>query len=231
MFRKGLENCAQSVGRFLIRQRIAPKSLLHKMLLMNHRTMLDTRRLRNLTAWCRNLQNIPGSLVECGVAKGGCLAVMAHYAGKDQNVWGFDSFGAMPELSAEDEGSGQEWVGYQCAGEEGEKAVERTFELLGVDMTHVTVVKGYFEDTLQRSAERLKDIVILRLDNDWYRSTKFCLNVLYPKVVPGGVILIDDYGTFQGCRRAVDEYRTEHNISIPLIRTPGQDNEYYWIKP
>jgi O-methyltransferase len=72
------------------------------------------------------------------------------------------------------------------------------------------------------------EIAILRLDNDWYESTKFCLEKLYDKVIDGGIIIIDDYGHWVGAKRAVDEFREKNNIITPLIQTDY--TEYYWIK-
>lgn len=192
--------------------------------------MVDKWRLNNLAKWCLKFKNHKGSFVECGVAKGGCLSIMAHYATRQHNIWGFDSFEDMPELSVEDEESGKEWVGYRCAGPEGEQAVYKTFQLLGVKPANVHVVRGYFEDTLEKHLSEIGDILVLRLDNDWYHSTRFCLRTLYRSVAAGGVVIIDDYGTFQGCRKAVDEFRTENKIVSPLIKTKGQIHEYYWVK-
>ena len=69
---------------------------------------------------------------------------------------------------------------------------------------------------------------MLRLDGDWYESTKICLEKLYDKVVVGGVIIIDDYGHWVGAKNATDEFRTTNNIVSPLLQTDY--TEYYWIK-
>lgn len=192
-------------------------------------SMLPEARLRRLADLVIERRGRPGALVECGVAKGGALAVMAHLAGPHQTTWGFDSFDAMPPLTDEDEGDGQIWVGARCAGPQGADAVTASFTALGVSMARTRVVPGWFEDTLEDAVAELAPIQVLRLDNDWYRSTRYTLEILYPHVAPGGAVIIDDYFEFSGCRRAVDEYRTAHGIEHPLIPTPGDDSEVHWV--
>lgn len=196
----------------------------------HHRTYVDLPRLRHLASCCARLRDTRGAFVECGVGKGGCVALMSFISKGYNPVWAFDSFEGMPPLTAEDEGSGEEWVGHRCAGEDGVADVQHTLRLGRLDDASVHIVKGYFEDTLASSRDAIGPIAVLRLDNDWYKSTKFCLDTLYDQVISGGVILIDDYGVFKGCRKAVDEFRTSRRITSALTRTEGQDQEYYWIK-
>jgi O-methyltransferase len=75
----------------------------------------------------------------------------------------------------------------------------------------------------------LAPIAVLRLDNDWYKSTRFCLETLYARVVEGGLVIIDDYHTFIGCKTAVDEFRQKHGIASPMITTESC-SEAYWRK-
>jgi len=97
-------------------------------------------------------------------------------------------------------------------------------------MENVTLIKGYFKDSMDISAniDAVGKIAVLRLDGDWYESTKICLEKFYDKVVDGGVIIIDDYGHFIGAKRATDEFRAANNIVSPLIQTDY--TEHYWIK-
>ena len=77
-------------------------------------------------------------------------------------------------------------------------------------------IKGKVEDTIpEQSPEK---IALLRLDTDWYESTKHELIHLFPRLAIGGVIIIDDYGHWQGARKAVDEYLAEHQIALMLHR-------------
>jgi predicted O-methyltransferase YrrM len=97
-------------------------------------------------------------------------------------------------------------------------------------MNNVTLTKGFFKDTLniQENIDKIGDIAVLRLDGDWYDSTKVCLEKLYDKVIEGGVIIIDDYGHFIGAKRATDEFRQKYSINSPLNQTDY--TEYYWVK-
>jgi hypothetical protein len=203
------------------REQLAPDDLLLRVLEASF-AFVDVPRLLNLRERC--LSAPPGAFVECGVAQGASLAVMAAYA-DGRRVWGFDSFEAFPMLSAADEGSGAELVGYSCSGDEGELAVVKTFAQVGVSMTDVHLVKGWFSDTLPETA--LGPIAVLRLDADFYEATKCALDQLYPSVVRGGYVIIDDYATFTGCRRAVDEYRELHAIDSPLQVT-DPNSEVWW---
>jgi O-methyltransferase len=193
------------------------------------RSMVSARRMWNLYELCSNPTLPDGAFVECGVARGGCVALMSFVSRGRRAVWGFDSFEGMPELTEEDEGSGQDWVGFRCSGPNGLREAQSTLDRFCVSGSWVKLVPGYFEDTLPRHDLSLTPIALLRLDNDWYRSTKYCLERLYHAVVPDGAVLIDDYYAFTGCRRAVDEFRSRHAITSPLITTEA-DSEVYWFK-
>ncbi|MGE3153974.1 MAG: TylF/MycF/NovP-related O-methyltransferase [Nitrospiraceae bacterium] len=65
---------------------------------------------------------------------------------------------------------------------------------------------GWFQDTLRVVPESIESIALLRVDGDWYESTKICLARLVPLVSPGGIVVIDDYGKWPGCRKALDEF-------------------------
>ncbi len=177
-----------------------------KKLVNERRTWLDVSRLQNLFRLAVSYSGRPGAFVECGVAKGSALAMMAAYAG-ERAVWGFDSFEELPELTEADGGSGSSFVGIKCSGPQGEQAVTETFRLVDVPMDQVRVVKGWFADTLPAYRDEIGPIAILRLDADWYEATRYVLQTLYGQVASGGVVVIDDYGSFEGCRRAVDEFR------------------------
>ena len=186
-------------------------------------------RLHNLERLCAAFADRLGAFVECGVARGGCLALMSALAGPDRLVWGFDSFEGMPELTEEDEGSGAFWVGVMCAGRSGVTAVAETFDTLGISSDNVRLVKGWFEETVPLWVDAIGEIAILRLDSDWYRATRFCLEAFYERVEPGGAVIIDDYLTFTGCRRAVDEFRASRHIEATLHVT-DPDGEVFWLK-
>jgi hypothetical protein len=77
---------------------------------------------------------------------------------------------------------------------------------IGFPSDHVVIHKGWFQDTLPAARDHIKQIALLRLDGDWYASTKVCLENLYEQVVRGGVIIVDDYECYEGCKKAVDEF-------------------------
>jgi len=199
-------------------------------------SMVSRERLINLYNQCKKFINTSYSFVECGVAKGGCLAMMKSIAGKNNRIYGFDSFEGMPNITNEDLGnynksnplSGFGKVGDNLSG--GIENVYNTFKTLNIDMKNVNLIKGFFKDTLNvpENIENIGEIGVLRLDGDWYESTMVCLEKLYNKVVPGGIIIIDDYGHWIGAKRATDEFRSKHSIISPLIKTDY--TEHYWIK-
>ena len=98
-----------------------------------------------------------------------------------------------------------------------------------VDAASVKLVPGWFEDTLAGSLDGIGPIAVLRLDNDWYKSTKYCLELLYERVVDRGYIIIDDYHTLTGCKKAVDEFRELRGIKSALVTTEI-GTEAYWQK-
>ena len=213
----------------LVSRRSAAQKLIEA-LQTEHRTMVSDRRMWNLFDACVS-PNLPdGAFVECGVAQGGCVALMSLMARGARPVWGFDSFEEMPPLQAEDEGDGQAWVGFRCSGPDGLQRARQTLNRYAVDRPTVRLIPGWFEDTLPAYLEQLMPIAVLRLDNDWYKSTRYCLENLYGLVAPGGFVLIDDYHTFVGCRKAVDNFRMKRGIDGPLI-TVESGSEAYWRKP
>ena len=209
----------------------------------NH-TMLSKRRLVTLfqqAAYCERFE-IPGAFVECGVWKGGAAGMMAlaskrmgqgrrhlHMFDAYQEICEpdarFDGEKALTEVreltgrSGQDKGDLRPLTGiYDSLG--GPGTLEENRELLEnrigypPDLLHYHV--GWFQDTIPAVHEKIGPIAILRLDGDWYASTRICLEFLFDKVVSGGIIIIDDYGTYEGCRLALDEYMAEQNIRAYL---------------
>jgi len=212
---------------------------LQKKIIANQFSMVPKARLDNLEKQCKKFVNSNYSFVECGVAKGGCLALMKYYAGKNNKIFGFDSFEGMPDITEKDVSdksfdhylnsqNPEFWVNKNLSG--GIEQVYKTFSKLKIEMNHVFLVKGFFQDSLnvKENIDNINEIAILRLDSDWYEPTKICLEQLYARVVIGGVIIIDDYGCWVGAKRAVDEFREKNMIHSPLLQTDSE--EYYWIK-
>lgn len=178
---------------------------------------------------CEN--DIPGDFVECGVWKGGSSAAIAktlvHLQATDRTLWMYDTFDGMSEPTAADvDFLGQtadqlldqqdiaESTSVWCRSPLDE--VKSTMQATGFPQEQIRFVQGRVEETLpQDSPSR---VALLRLDTDWYESTKCELEILFPNMSSGGVLIIDDYGHWQGCRKAVDEYFADHHISMLLNR-------------
>lgn len=160
--------------------------------------------------------NIPGEIVECGVWRGGNMLLARRVSRVPRKFYLFDTFAGMSEPTEADidvAGSSalsrfqnylkpthSEWA-YASLEE-----VRANFEKLGLLDDKVVFVKGKVEETLRRPENLPERIALLRLDTDWYESTLAELEILYPRLVPGGVLIIDDYGHWQGARKAFDEY-------------------------
>nr|WP_320191935.1 TylF/MycF/NovP-related O-methyltransferase [uncultured Desulfobacter sp.] len=170
-------------------------------------------------------RNISGAIVECGVAEGGTAAMMALRSdGLGTGVrikWFFDSYEGLPEPTIDDYKNGA--TGHfirplpkgSCLGTL-EQVSDLLFNTLGLDSGKIHLVKGWFQDTVPIYREKVGKIAVLRLDGDWYESTKIPLENFYPQVSPGGFIIIDDYATCFGSRKATDEFRSFNHITTPL---------------
>jgi O-methyltransferase len=167
--------------------------------------------------------NVPGSIVECGVWRGGSMMAVAYTLQAlnrcDRDLYLFDTFEGMARPTDAD-------VAYTGAAATAQFELSKTGKdtsewcrasmedvrsnLLstGYDQNRLKFIKGKVEDTIPDSAPN--EISILRLDTDWYESTRHELIHLYPRLAKGGVLIIDDYGYWQGCRKAVDEYFAQH---------------------
>lgn len=203
------------------------------LVLTNNFTMVSKNRLVNLYNQCQKFKDTNYSFVECGVANGGCLALMKYCSNNNNKIFGLDSFDVMPDIGPNDldnhnKGNPKDWVGKNLT--TGISGIKLTFKKLNVNMDNVKLIEGYFENTLNNedNIDKIGDIAILRLDADWYEPTKICLEKLYNKVIKGGVIIIDDYGHWAGAKNATDEFRKLNNINSPLIQTDY--TEFYWIK-
>lgn len=155
------------------------------------------------------VRDIPGVIVECGVWKAGMSAGIATLLGTDREYWLFDSFEGLPPAGPEDGATAPIWQKRrdcdQCRASEDE--ARATMAMAGIE-PHI--VKGWFADTIWRAVFP-DGIALLRLDGDWYESTLQALMHLFPQVNPGGVIIIDDYGWWEGCAKAVHDYMSANS--------------------
>ncbi len=190
-----------------------------------------------LASYARNLSiakraaSVPGCIVECGTWKGGMLAGIAEVLGPDRHYFGFDSFEGLPSAKEVDGETALTWqsnttaVGYfdNCSAsrEEAERALLRS------GARHVTFIKGWFENTLPGWTAP-EPIALLRLDGDWYESTMTCLTHLIPQMAPGGLVLVDDYYTWDGCAKAIHDWLSRNQLPI-RIRQANNDVCYFVV--
>lgn len=168
--------------------------------------------------------SVPGDVVETGTYTGGTSAMIMRTLQEmdecNRQFWAFDSFQGFPSTSAKDE-AGADVPPRMKVGTPGEfpasqEEFEQNLKALGAWDARIHVVKGFFNESIPRVASLISSIVFLRLDGDLYESTIEPLTLLYDKVTPGGIVYVDDYGTFYGCRRAVDEFRSSRGITSSL---------------
>ena len=200
-------------------------------------TMIGFERVLSLITAVRYVEKnaIAGAFVECGVWRGGASAATAltleSLSARPRDIYLFDTFEGMNKPTDEDKTfaddgaidefqktrTGEESSDWCCASQ-GE--VEDNLRNLGLDPAAFHLVKGMVEDTLPEQSPP-GPIALLRLDTDWYKSTRHELDHLFPKLAAGGVMIIDDYGDWQGARQAVDEYLAEHGHRMLLTRVDG----------
>ena len=177
---------------------------------------------------------VEGAFAECGVWRGGSVLAMAlalrELSVADRALYLYDTFEGMTEPSAHDtspyhppatelweQSGGRPWGELLFDGEtNSEQAVREVLDASGYPDAMIELVRGAVEETLP---ERAPDqLALLRLDTDWYESTLHELRHLYPRLSRGGVLIIDDYGHWKGCRRAVDEYFSTEAEPVLLQR-------------
>jgi hypothetical protein len=168
---------------------------------------------------------LDGSLVECGVAQGGSAALIGlleHASGSPRRLFLFDSFEGLPEPTAEDFLDGRTGTHLRplpkgsCLGTFDEVSW-LLFDELRLRRDRITLVKGWFQDTLPASREVVGPIALLRIDGDWFESVKCCLEELFDSVVCGGAVIIDDYTSCYGAQKAVDQFIASRGLVVDLI--------------
>lgn len=185
-------------------------------------TMVGRARLDSLHRCVEDVirTDVPGDLIETGVWRGGAAILMAAVLKArdvtDRRVWACDSFEGLPppdsRYSADVEG--EKWHSLEHLSVSLEQ-VKSNFDRYGLLDDNVEFVKGWFKDTLPQLHERRW--ALIRLDGDMYQSTRDALTHLYPNLSPGGYLVADDYEV-AACRKALHEYRDEHEIREPIRR-------------
>lgn len=185
-------------------------------------TMTSPERLWSLLGAVRHVvsEGIPGAFVEAGVWRGGSVMAMCHELQQlgvtDRELWLYDTYAGMTaptenDVEASSGTTATDMLATTAVGDgnnvwcvAGRLDVEANVRSTGYPMDKVTFVEGDVAKTLDEHAP--ERIALLRLDTDWYESTRRELEVLYPRLAVGGVCILDDYGHWQGARKAVDEY-------------------------
>ncbi len=184
-------------------------------------TMIGMARLENLQSCVVDVlqRGIPGDIIETGVWRGGaCIfsrAILRAYGCTDKTVWVADSFEGLPKPDGRypQDANDRHWRRSEVLGVPLE-VVKANFERYGMLDAQVRFLKGWFHRTLPTAP--IQRLSVMRLDGDMYASTMDALVHLYPKLSPGGFVIVDDYGAVAACRSAVEDYRHQQSIMEPL---------------
>jgi len=202
--------------------------------LVKEKTLTSVERINGLIDATRYIiaNNIEGSIVECGVWQGGSMMAVAYtlqeLSNTDRDLYLFDTYEGMTSpteediahfsnvdaqtlLNSEDEKQREAYICYSDLEE-----VQKNLYSTKYPSNKIHFIKGKVEDTIPSNTPN--KIALLRLDTDWYESTRHELEHLFPLLVSGGVIIIDDYGYWKGCKKATDEYIQNNQIPLLLNR-------------
>jgi len=183
-------------------------------------TMIGLMRLENLQFCVEDIikNNVEGDLIETGVWRGGATIfmriILKKYGIKDKIIHVADSFEGIPKPNPEKfpEDSGDIHHTFQEL-KVSLNEVKNNFKMYGVLDNQVHFIKGFFENTMKTAP--IEKLSLLRLDGDMYSSTWVVLENLYDKLSSGGYLIIDDYG-LKGCKKAIDDFRLQNNITEPM---------------
>ncbi|SFP83997.1 TylF/MycF family methyltransferase [Amycolatopsis rubida] len=186
-------------------------------------TMIGMKRLDNLQHCVRRVveDGVPGDLIETGVWRGGaCIfmrAALKAHGVADRRVWVADSFAGMPETTDASYPGDRELALHEYNADLAVPldTVRANFERYGLLDDAVRFLPGWFSDTLPTAP--IERLAVMRLDGDLYESTMDALVNLYPKLSPGGYVIIDDY-VILACREAVHDFRDRHGIDDPIVK-------------
>ncbi|MGH8529179.1 MAG: TylF/MycF/NovP-related O-methyltransferase [Nevskiales bacterium] len=201
-------------------------------------TMTGVMRIQGLidaVRYCTR-RNIPGAFAECGVWRGGSVLAMIltlqELGISDRDIWLYDTFEGMTAPTEHDTSffdfdrpALEEWQEAQQTSKRvhdhlfkaeifNEEGVRKVVLSTGYPEQRIHFVRGAVERTVP--AQMPSQLALLRLDTDWYESTRHELTHMYPLIGSGGVLIIDDYGHWQGCRKAVDEYFSS-GVASPVL--------------
>ena len=173
---------------------------------------------------------LPGDIVECGVWRGGNILGIIEYLNyhniNDKKVWLYDTFSGMTnptDFDIDHDGYHANEVLHNpiVRAVSSIDEVKNNLSSSNFDKNKINFVIGDVLQTLKNEDNLPKEISLLRLDTDWYESTKFELDILYPLLKVNGILIVDDYGHWQGSKKAVDEYFLNSSITIEKIDYTG----------
>jgi len=221
--RKANAALTKEIARLKARQREIPRDADDETRqvigLVRDYTMTSNDKLIALVAGARHIADtgVPGAIVECGVWRGGSIHAVARvFAARgvlDRDMFLFDTYTGMTEPTEKDRTpSGKAAADMLASSKRTAKVwavasredVEQGLRTLPYPFERFTLVEGPVEETIPDAAP--DQIAMLRLDTDWYESTRHELENLYDRLVSGGVLIIDDYGSWQGSKEATDEF-------------------------
>jgi O-methyltransferase len=188
-------------------------------------TLLDRERILSLWRLVNdvNHREIKGDIVECGSYRGGSSAVLRMGMGPRRKLWIYDSFQGMPETIELDGEEAKRYVGNCVA------SIEDVLDILkgtGASEEEFVIVEGLFQDTFQRSLP--EQVALLHCDADWYKSVTLVLETFYPLMPQGSCLILDDFGFWEGCRRAFYDFCQKQG-ERPLLERVGI-TQAFWIK-
>ncbi len=184
-------------------------------------SMIGLKRLDNVQHCVTDVlrRGVPGDLIETGAWRGGATilmrAVLEAYGDADRRVWVADSFQGLPKPDPERwpaETGDEHWTRERLTVPLEE--ARANFARYGLLDERVRFLAGWFKDTLP--AAPVERLAVLRLDGDMYGSTMEALCALYPRLSPGGYVIVDDYGAVPQCKEAVTDFRAAHAIADPV---------------
>jgi len=198
-------------------------------------TYLPDKKLASLSSTCRSIEeaSLPGIFLEAGCALGGSAILIATIKSSERPLFIYDVFGMIPPPTKEDtqdvhdryrtivEGKsigigGDKYYGYQ---ENLYDVVQSNLESFGIDCEEqsVSLVRGLIQYTMRID----QSVAFAHVDVDWYEPVITCLKRVFPNLVVGGSIILDDYHDWGGCRKATDEYLREVTGQFALDDTAG----------
>ncbi len=192
-------------------------------------TMTGHRRLENVQRCVQEVldKGVPGDLLEAGAWRGGTTifmrAMLKAHGVTDRKVWVADSFEGLPVPVDQNDGADFSEIGILKVSLE---TVRANFERFGLLDDQVEFLPGWFSETLPNAP--IERLAVLRLDGDMYSSTMDTLTSLYAKVSPGGFVIVDDYHSWESCRRAVHDFLDQHGLK-PDIQSIDWAGAYWRV--